>query len=259
MNVTLVIPPVLKAVGSADEDKHGGFGRRVIPYTMAQIHALIEKHIPEASIAIVEAQRDGLDAPAARKMLDETAPDIVVAFLAWSHINWDRCTAETEHPTIGVILQQYIDQKEAVEIHDLKCNWFTKQEVEMPLVDALKEFMETGDIVNTPGFLRRVKNELIDTGDAPLADLTTFPMPSFEAIEVEKYFALREADQPATAAEDPYEHHERVPLPVQILRPGQSGTGRKSADPKIRWWIRSLIASRNTMSTTSSFSIMNSV
>lgn len=193
MNVTLIIPPSVEGRWVGREDKHGGFGRRVIPYTLAQIHALIERDLPEANLTIVEAQRDGLDGPHALAALDESKPDIVVSFMAWSHINWDRVTAETSYPTIGVILQQYVDQKEAVELHNLKCNWFTKQEVEVPIVEALKEFMETGDIVETLGFLRLVDGELIDTGDAPLADLSLFPMPSFDAIEVDKYFALREA------------------------------------------------------------------
>lgn len=192
MNVTLVIPPRAEGRWIGREDKHGGLGRIVIPYTLGQIHALISEQIPTANVTIVESQRDDLDVSAALKQIDDSSPDIVVSLMAWSHIKYDRVTAETAHPTICVILQQYIDQQEAIEVYDLRSKWFTKQEIEMPLIEGLKEFMDSGDIRKTPGFLINGEGGLVDTGNAPLADMNSFPMPSFDALKLERYFALRE-------------------------------------------------------------------
>lgn len=192
MNVVILIPPNPDGRWIGREDKHAGHGRVTIPYTACQVHALIARDVPEARLEIIEAQRDGLDLSQVLARLDAAEPDLVICLMAWTHLKHDRLFAETRHPTIGVILQQFIDQREAVELYDLHCNWFTKQEFEIPLVEALKEFRDTGDIRATPGFLiRNQDGALLDTGNAEPCYLRSFPFPSFDAFEPERYFEIR--------------------------------------------------------------------
>ncbi|MFX0196993.1 MAG: B12-binding domain-containing radical SAM protein [Candidatus Hodarchaeota archaeon] len=191
----MIIPPKVDGEWIGREDKHAAAGKEeILPYTPPLIYSLIREHIPNAELQLIEAQRDGLSVEEVISNVHEMKPDIIVSFLAWTHIPWDRKCAETKFPTIAVILQQYIDQREAVELYDLKSRYFVKQELEMPIVEALKEFEQSNDIKSTRGFLIRDGQNLIDTGDAPLADITRFPLPAFDVFEPEKYYKLRESN-----------------------------------------------------------------
>ena len=223
MDIALVIPPNTNKKWVNHEDKHAGYGRIIIPYTLAQIHALIQQELPDDNIHILESQLKGFDQSTAIQELSNIAPDIAIVFMSWTHLDKERAIAETNIPTIAVILQQFIDQREAVEKYQLRSNWFTKQEIEVPIVEALKEYKSTGRIQHTPGFLvRDSEGGYDDTGEAPLADLTTFPMPSFDAIDLEAYFALRESRKLPIPKKIHLNTMKGVSLPLCILWPSQS-------------------------------------
>ena len=196
MKICMVNPPRVGGRWIGREDKHAGAGREeVLPYTAPQLYALIKRELPDADLRLIEAQRDNLSAEDVVFGLKRMKPDIVISLLSWTHIPWDRVCAETGFPTIAVILQQFVDQREAVELYNLKSRYVVKQELEMPIADALKEFNKTGSISRTKGFLVRTENGLVDTGDAEPADISGFPVPAFDAFDPDKYYALRKANR----------------------------------------------------------------
>ena len=194
MKVALVIPPRVDGRWIHREDKHAAAGRPIMPFTAPLLAAMIRRDLPEADVVVLEAQRDDLDLPTAKQRLAELAPDIAVVLMSWAHLPWDRQLAETDIPAIAMILHQFISRPEAIEKYQFTCPYVIGNEIEVPLVEGLREFARTGRIAETLGFLiRQDDGEWRDTGEAELADMTTFPMPDYETFDPEDYFAIREA------------------------------------------------------------------
>lgn len=192
MKVLIIIPPRISNMWIVREDKFNGEqSRETTPYTAPMLVALIKRELPEVSIELVEAQRDNLSFSEVKNRVDAIKPDLIITYMSWGHLPWDRKYSEFNYPTIGIILQQTIDRLEAIQIYGLKCEYLCKNEIEMPIIDALQEFKHHAKISETKGFIINRDGVLKDTGNAPYADLTLFPMPDFKFFDLDKYFNLR--------------------------------------------------------------------
>ncbi len=192
MKIVMIIPPRVNGYWILREDKFNGPVRTArTPYTAPMLYALIKRELPSEQLFLIEAQRDGLTYQQVNASVDRIQPDVIIAFVSWSHIPWDRKTAELDFPTIAVVVQQTVDKIDMMKLYKLKSSYICKQEIEMPIVDALREIRKHGALRYTPGFLINRDGRLEDTGDAPLADLTRFPLPAFDAFNMPAYLELR--------------------------------------------------------------------
>ncbi len=194
MRIIIIIPPRVHGQWVVREEKHVAQGNKeIIPRTASLLTALLQRELgPHLELSLIEAQRDHLNKEEVLAGLDALSPHLVICYLSCFHIPWDRACAETGFPTIAVILQQNIDHREALELYGLQCAYVCKHEIEYPVVEAVKEFMQTGRIQHTKGFLINTGDGVLDTGDAQAADLDSFPIPYHTLFDIEKYFRLRE-------------------------------------------------------------------
>ena len=192
MKVLLIIPPKVNDQWVVREDKYNGESTSAVtPYTPIILYSLIKRELPFIDLKLIEAQRDGIGFEETVIRVKKFDPELIITYMSWCHIPEDRKVAELPYPTIAIILQQTIDRKEAIRLYDLQSKFICKNEIEYPIVHALKEFHETNKIISTKGFLINDSGKYIDTGDAPLADLSELPIPDFDTFEYEKYFRLR--------------------------------------------------------------------
>ena len=192
MKILLLIPPRYRGLWSSREHKDGYFNEPHNPYLAASILGVVRERMPDAELRLLDAQLEGLDLAAVRARVDTLSPSAVVCLLNFACLDEDRRYLELPYPTIGV-MQAYVDQREAVELYDLRATCLTKTEIEVTVAQALVELRETGVIEKTVGLLIPREGQLADTGDRPLPDLARFPFPAFDLLEIDRSMALQRA------------------------------------------------------------------
>lgn len=230
MHLCLVIPPKVEGQYVHREDKHVSMHTYpFVPYTAPLLYAIIQQELPDVRLSILEAQRDGLDNEAALQRLKEINPDIAVVLMGWITIPQDRILAETGIPTIGIIVQQWIDQMEATKLYNLTIPYVLFKEIEAPLIAALREFKEKGEVRDAPGVLvcHSPGDYRLNAPPEP-SDPTRFPIPAYEAFDLERYFTQRsEAPNfPADKVRMAYMNTMKS-CPFQCSFCGQSNDGTK--------------------------------
>ena len=191
----MIIPPKVNGKWILREDKFNGEQQREIaPYTAPLLLALINREIPDITIGLIEAQRDNLSHAEVKSKVEMENPGLIITFLSWGHIPWDRKCAEFDYPTIAILLQQTVSRYEMQKRYNLKTKYICKHEIEYPVVEAIREFKQIGNIESTRGFIINENNKLSDTGNADKYNLELLPMPDYETFAIEKYFALRDAN-----------------------------------------------------------------
>lgn len=194
MKVCMIIPPKVEGKYVHREDKHVSMHEEpFVPYTAPLHYALIEQEIENVELSLIEAQRDDLELSEVLKKLDEINPDIVITYLGWISIPWDRKVAETKYPTIAIIVQQWIDQMEAVKLYGLKNKYTLFKEIEAPLIESLKEYQSNGKIEKASGVIIENDGQYKLSSIPNLFDMTKLPLPNFKVFELEKYFKIRES------------------------------------------------------------------
>jgi len=187
------------------EDKHVSMHNEpFVPYTGPLLYSLIEQEVENVELSLIEAQRDNLNLNEALKKLDKINPDIVVCLIGWISIPWDRKLAETKYPTIAIILQQWLNQLEAVAQYKLKNKYTLYKEIEAPLVESLIEFQKNGVINNAAGVIIENNGKYNLTSVGNLYDIKKLPLPNFKIFKLEKYFELREKHLPKEMAKVGY-------------------------------------------------------
>lgn len=167
----------------------------IVPPALApEIGALLKVKIPEVDLKVIDANLNDWSVNEVKEQVAAFNPDIIIVQMSGFHIPLDRACAELEYPTIAVITPVAIPREEAIELYNLKTKYFVKNYLESVCVDAVKEFLETGDIVHTKGILvNDVENKiLLDTGSASLPDYDNLPIPDFEAYSMGRYIDERE-------------------------------------------------------------------
>lgn len=202
MRIAVVLPPSPNDKWIFREDKHGhGHYYACFPYHASVLVGLLKSQLESVSIEIIDGQRDDLDSVQTLARLKASAPDFVICYLSEYYIPDDRLYAETGIPTIGLIMEQYLDHEEAIELYNLKIPFICKEEVEFPILDGLREFIQTGAIVETPGFMILQEDQSYrDTGNAPLGDISTLPLPDFDAFQPNLYKEASEKKFPESPA-----------------------------------------------------------
>jgi radical SAM superfamily enzyme YgiQ (UPF0313 family) len=190
MKVLTLLPPRYRGLWSSREHKDGYFNEPHNPYFAASILGVVRQRMPDADLEVLDAQLDDLDFAAVRARVDAVRPDAIVCMLNFACLDEDRRYLELPYPTVGVI-QAYIDQREAMEMYDLRPTCLTKTEAEHTVAEALAELRDTGKIEKTPGLLIPREGQIADTGDRTLPDLATFPFPAFDLFDIERYMALQ--------------------------------------------------------------------
>jgi len=175
------------------EFKFAGESRPASPYTLAEILGVLEEHEPEVGLHVVDAQIEHWSPAEAESKLDEIDPDLVVGLLSCFHIPEDREYVELPYPTIGIITPCSVDAAEADRIYDLDIDYFTRMEVETTILEAVREFDETGDIVESNGLYRRTGDGLVGTGP-PEQWSREHPMPAFERAGFDRYYEAMQID-----------------------------------------------------------------
>ena len=192
MRILLLIPPRYRGLWSSREHKDGYFNEPHNPYLAASILGVVRERMPDAELSVLDAQLEGLDLATVRGRVDALSPSAIVCLLNFACLDEDRRYLELPYPTIGV-MQAYVDQREAVELYDLRATCLTKTEIEVTVAEALVELRETGVIEKTVGLLIPREGQLADTGDRPLPDLARFPFPAFDLLDIDGYMALQRA------------------------------------------------------------------
>ena len=192
MRILLLIPPRYRGLWSSREHKDGYFNEPHNPYLAASILGVVRQRMPDAELSVLDAQLEGLDLAAVRARVDALSPSAIVCLLNFACLDEDRRYLALPYPTIGV-MQAYVDQREAVELYDLRATCLTKTEIEATVAEALVELRETGVIEKTVGLLIPREGQLADTGDRPLPDLARFPFPAFDLLDIDGYMALQRA------------------------------------------------------------------
>ena len=193
MKVCMIIPPKVERKYVHREDKHVSMhDEPFVPYTAPLHYALIEQEIENVELSLIEAQRDDLELDEVLKKLDEINPDIVVTYLGWISIPWDRKVAETNYPTIAIIVQQWIDQIEAVKLYNLKNKYTLFKEIEAPLIEGIKEFQSSGIIEKASGIIIEKNGEYSLSSMPNFFDMNKLPIPNFRIFQLEKYLEMRE-------------------------------------------------------------------
>lgn len=227
MKVCMIIPPKVEELYVHREDKHVTMHKApFVPYTAPMIYALIEQDVNDVELLLIDAQKDDFNTSTVLNKLDEFNPDIVVTFLGWITIPWDRELAETKYPTIGIILEQWLDQMEALKLYNLKIKYTLYKEIEAPLIESLKEFQIKGLIENSAGVIIRNNEKYTLTSMPNLYDMTKLPMPNFKIFELEKYFKIRGNVLPKNQAHTGYLNTMKS-CPFHCSFCGQSNTGSK--------------------------------
>jgi len=193
MNVTIIIPPKVNGEWVAREDKHIGAGPKIIIPRTAQTLAAILDGIEGVDLSLIDAQIEDLDVSGVKERCQELKPDLIITYLSALHIPWDRKCAELGYPTIGIIVHQNIDHLEAVQLYNLVTPFICKNEIEFTVAEGVREFMHSGEISATPGFLIRENSAWKDTGEPPLEDMEFLPEPYSPLFDVDRYIAAREA------------------------------------------------------------------
>lgn len=227
MKVCMVIPPKVEGKYIHREDKHVSMHDEIfVPYTAPLHYALIKQEIKNVEISLIEAQRDDLSLENVLLKLDEINPDIVVTYLGWVSIPWDRKVAETKYPTIAIIVQQWIDQMEAVKMYELKNRYTLFKEIEAPLIETLKEFQSSRKVENASGVIVNHNNSYKLTSMPNLFDMSKLPLPDFKSFELEKYFEIRKKYLPAHRVKMAYLNTMKS-CPYKCSFCGQSNDGTK--------------------------------
>ena len=190
----MVIPPKVEGQYVSREDKHVSmvYGLPTPPYTGPLLYGLMEKKLQNVELSLIEAQRDDLNFDQALAELDELKPDLVICLIGWVSIPWDRVMAETRYTTIAIILQQWIDQLEAVKLYKLKSRYTLYKEIEAPLISGIKEFQEKGYIEKTKGIITEHNGNYSLTGMPEIFDLNDLSLPNYKVFKLEEYFKIRE-------------------------------------------------------------------
>lgn len=228
MKICMVIPPKVENMYVHREDKHVSMHKEIfVPYTAPLIYSLMEQELDNIDISLIEAQRDDLNLEETLIELDRINPDIVISFLGWITIPWDRKVVETKYPTIAIIVQQWLDQMEAVKLYALENKYTLYKEIEGPLIEALIEFQEKGKIEKAAGvIINNGNNDYQLTSMPNLYDTKNLPMPNFRIFKFEKYFIIRRQSMPESRAKMAYLNTMKS-CPYQCSFCGQSNDGTK--------------------------------
>lgn len=227
MKVCMIIPPKVEGLYVHREDKHVSMHKEpFVPYTAPLHYGLIAQEIENVELSLIEAQRDDLELEDVLKKLDEINPDIVVTYFGWISIPWDRKVAETKYPTIVIIVQQWLDQMEAVKLYTLKNKYTLFKEIEAPLIESLKEYQVKGKIEDAAGVIIENNGQYNLTSMPNLFDMKTLPMPDFKAFKLEKYFELRAQTIPGNREKMAFLNTMKS-CPFQCSFCGQSNDGTK--------------------------------
>lgn len=191
MRLLAIIPPKIKGEYWQREDKVS-VSRiyKVNPYTFPTALALIRQQIGGISIKAIDAQVEDMSNSDVEEIAKQWDPDIIISFMSAFGIPWDRRTAEMPYHTIGVITPSTTPIREAIQLYDLKTEYFTKSEVPFTLVNALKEFREKGRIEDTKGLMINREGTIIDTGPSVFYPLKGIPLPAFDLLPFEKYWEV---------------------------------------------------------------------
>ncbi len=135
MRVLLVNPPDVDGQLTDREDRHAGFCSGLYPpYTAASILGVLRQRIPDLDLQVFDARLENLPTDQGLQQVHALKPDLIICLLGTYTLDDDRPYAELEYPTIGVICPSSVDPKEAIELFGLTTPYFTKTEIETPLL-----------------------------------------------------------------------------------------------------------------------------
>lgn len=226
MKVTIIIPPKANGQWVVREDKHIGSGSKIIIPRTAQTLAAILAGVDGVELSLIDAQIEGLEAEDVRERCRALEPDLLIVYLSALHIPWDRKCAEMDYPTIGIILHQNVDHREAVELYNLTTPYVCRNEIEFTVAEGVREFMRTGAISETPGFLLRKGDDWKETGEPPLEDMELLPEPYSPLFDVERYIKARESN-PGISSPRAFNINTSRGCLFNCLFCGQSNQGRR--------------------------------
>ncbi|MBF0345560.1 MAG: radical SAM protein [Nitrospirae bacterium] len=191
LNILLLVPPGIEGKWVSREYKDGVFDIPHQPYLMLSVAGLIKREIPGVNLHFIDAQLQGLDFADVCKKAALINPDIVVCSLGTISVREDGQYLTLPYPTIAV-MQAYLDKQEGIKKYDLAASFYTDNEMEWTIAEAVREFGMTGKIEHTLGLYVRNNGDVVFTGRRPLLQLDTLPRPLFELSNPLSYMDLQE-------------------------------------------------------------------
>ncbi len=192
--ITYIIPPRINGNWTIREEmrtREEPYPYVIPPFFGPEIAAILDNNINRMNFEVIDANLYNKNHNWIEKKADKLNPDLVISHLSGYNIPQDRKAAELSYPTIAIITPPSIPRKEAINIYNLKTEYFVKYEMEATLLAAVKEFNAKGKIENTPGLIINRNKKIIDTGSPKSIDDLELPLPKFELFNYNKYLEER--------------------------------------------------------------------
>jgi len=123
-----------------------------------------------------------------KKCVRELMPDLVIYFISAYYINRDTRWILPGYRSMGIIVPAFIDPKEALSLYDIPVGYLTNcDELEMIISGAISELKAKGDIREAKGLVINRDGVIADTGHPGFSDLTSFPLPAYDLMGMDKY------------------------------------------------------------------------
>ncbi len=161
------------------------------PYLLPQVSALLKNKIGvNLNIEVLDAQLDNLSPESTLRELHNQNPDLIICVASIYRIQHDRKFLEQKIPIISIISPISIPHKEAIDIFDLKTNYIVRENVESTVLNGVQEFINTGEIKNSPGFIINKSKYIFETEKNNENIMKELPCPDFENFRYREYMEI---------------------------------------------------------------------
>ncbi|MBI2058982.1 MAG: radical SAM protein [Nitrospirae bacterium] len=199
MRLLTLIPPQPRSLPASwflREERHAAKDNTPMPPYMApSILGMVRSRFPEIELPVMDCMVGDPAPGEIRQQVHALKPDLVLAILAANHLSEaeERQCAELPYPTITIVTPAGADPREYVPLYGLNSRYFVHtDEVETAVAEGLREWLQSGDIRRTPGFVVRENGGLHFTGPMPHTDMSAYPLPAFDLFPQERYRALQD-------------------------------------------------------------------